>query len=192
MDGATTVLLCSAIAQFVVGGVTVLAIYMAPITALKLQQAKEEKLNLEQTKRGIFRTLMTHRATPLAVPFVQALNSIDLEFRSSDQFDEKIRLAWTELLAHWSSPDAQKSPDYKSKQDDFISALLTEMGSALGYNFDGDYIKRHSYYPSAHGFLEAEQQELRRLELNLLRGNSKLGVAIFEEKFPDLQPPPKE
>ena len=60
------------------------------------------------------------------------------------------------------------------------------MSESLGYRFDETYIKRHSYYPIAHGSLEEEQTELRHLLLDLLRTNRRLPVAVFEEQFPDL------
>jgi hypothetical protein len=88
------------------------------------------------------------------------------------------------LLDHFTNDKGQ--PDFATKTQDLIIKLLSKMGTALGFNFDEVYLRRHSYYPIAHGSIEEEQNELRRLLLELLRTNRRLPVAIFEEKFPDL------
>lgn len=186
MDAPTRVLLIGAIAQFLVGCVSVYAIFRAPIVALKLQGEDEERKRLKERQLALFRTLMTYRATPLAVPFVQALNSIDLEFRSQNGTDKQIRNAWTALLDHFNNDNAT-APEFGDRTRELIVGLLSDMSTALGYSFDAVYIKRHSYYPMAHGSIEEEQTQLRHLLLDLLRTNRRLPVAIFEEKFPDLQ-----
>jgi hypothetical protein len=184
MDIGTKVMLFAAIAQCCVGIISVIAIFRAPIIAMKIQQKKEELLDTSKRQFQLFRTLMTYRATPLSVSFVQSLNSIDLEFRSNSENDRKIRKAWTDLLDHFTNDKDQ--PDFGVKTQNFIIKLLSNMSGALGFDFDEDYIRRHSYYPIAHGSIEEEQNELRRLLLELLRTNRRLPVALFREEFPDL------
>lgn len=85
---------------------------------------------------------MKYRATPLAIPFVQALNSIDLEFRSNDKRDNAIRDAWTNLLDHFSNEKGQ--PDFNARSQALVISLLSVMGTALGFEFNEAYLKRHS------------------------------------------------
>jgi hypothetical protein len=189
MDTLTKIQLAGVITTGIVGLVSVAAIILTPMLALKLQKAGEEKKSLADRQLQLFHTLMKYRATPLAVPFVQALNSIDLEFRSTDKRDNAVRDAWTNLLDHFSNDKAE--PDFAARSQTLVITLLSVMGTALGFDFNEAYLKRHSYYPLGHESIENEQHELRKLLLNILRGNGKVPVAIFEEKFPDFPPPPK-
>jgi hypothetical protein len=184
MDAVTKVALVCGIGQIFVGAVSVVAIFRAPIVALNAQKDKEESQDRRRRQFQLFRTLMTYRATPLSVHFVQALNSIDLEFDADTDRDRSIRDAWTVLLDHFSNDKDQA--DFAAKNRDLIIQLLSTMSKALGYRFDEVYLRRHSYYPIAHGSIEEEQNELRRLLLELLRTNRRLPVSVFEEKFPDL------
>ncbi len=183
MDAITKVALVCGIGQLFVGAASVVAIFRAPIVALNAQKNQEASQDKQKRQLQLFRTLMTYRATPLAVLFVQALNSIDLEFDANNERDRGVREAWTVLLDHFTNDKEQ--PDFGTKNQELIIRLLSKMGSALGYSFDEVYIRRHSYYPIAHGSIEEEQNELRRLLLELLRTNRRLPVSVFEEKFPD-------
>jgi hypothetical protein len=185
---ATTIQIAEVIVTGVVGLVSVAAICVAPIVALKLEKASDSKQSLKKRQLELFHTLMRYRATPLSVPFVQALNSIDLEFASNNNQDRAIRDAWTNLLDHFSH-DKKDSPDFDRRSQDLTITLLSVMGTTLGFNFNETYLKRHSYYPIGHDSIERESHELRRLLLNLLRGNAKLPIAVFEERFPDLAAP---
>ena len=184
MDSSTKVALVCGLGQVLVGAASILAIFKAPILALKIQKDREEKTSKRDRQLALFRTLMTYRATPLNVHFVQGLNSIDIEFDEDTARDRKVRGAWTVLLDHFTNDRNQ--PDFGARTQDLIIKLLSEMSGALGYTFDEVYIRRHSYYPIAHGSIEEEQNELRRLLLELLRTNRGLPVAVFEERFPDL------
>jgi hypothetical protein len=83
MDIQTKVLLFAAIAQCSVGAISVLAIFLAPMIALRAQQQRENTREVLKRKHDVFRTLMTYRATPLSPRFVEALNSIDMAFSSN-------------------------------------------------------------------------------------------------------------
>ena len=50
----------------VIAGLTVLAIVIGPLLALWLQRLAEARREKRQAKLWVFRTLMMHRATPLA------------------------------------------------------------------------------------------------------------------------------
>jgi hypothetical protein len=184
MDIQTKVLLFSAIAQCCVGVISVIAIFMAPMIALNAQQKKESARAVLKRKHDLFATLMTYRATRLAPRFVEALNSIDLAFSSDSNEDRLIRDAWTSLLDHFTNDKGK--PDFGEKSEVLTTALLSRISGALGFEFNEVYLKRHSYYPQLHSSMEEEQNELRRLLLELLRTNRRLPVSVFEEKFPDL------
>jgi hypothetical protein len=189
MDATTKVAIWGVVGQVLVGAVSIFAIYRSPIVALNAQQRKEEAGDRRKRQFELFRTLMTFRATPLSVQFVQGLNSIDLEFDADIESETAIRNAWAALLDHFTNDKGK--PDFIPTSQELIIKLLANMSAALGYKYDEEYIRRHSYYPMAHGSLEEQQNELRLLLLELLRGNHRLPIAVFEQKFPDLQIHPK-
>lgn len=176
--------LASIVAQTCVGIVSVVAIFVAPMIALNAQQKKEAAREGLKRKHDVFRTLMTYRATPVSATFVEALNSIDLAFSSSNLQDRQIRDAWTALLDHFTNDKGKV--DFADRTQELTTALLSKISTALGFEFNEVYLKRHSYYPQLHSSIEQEQAELRKLLLELLRTNRRLPVAIFEERFPDL------
>src|ERR1035441_1423778 len=178
-------------AQVCLGIATILAIVLGPILALRIQRKLDEEREVSGRKLGIFRILMSFRATRLAPTFVQALNLIDMEF--ADASEKPVRDAWKELQDHYSdwgrkTPEQRKSDDKKDveRAEELLTELLMKMGETLGYNFDRVYVKKGVYYPEGLGDIEQEQHALRKRLLSLLAGTSKLPVAVFEERFPPM------
>lgn len=168
--------------------ITVWAIFEAPKRALEVQRKLDMEREAKQRRLNLFKTLMTYRATLLAPQFVQALNMIELEFDAPEEKD--IRDAWKELLdqfGNWTGD--QRAID---KANELIAELLLKMGKTLGYSFDKVYIKKGAYYPKAHEDVEDEQNALRRKLLALLAGETKLPVAVFEQKFQEIIPPERK
>jgi hypothetical protein len=139
-------------AEVLIGIATIAAIIAGPIFALRIQRELDERREIKGRKLGIFRTLMSFRATKLAPVFVQALNLIDIEFTSASE--KPVRDAWKELQDHYSDM-GRKTPkqselDQKTdneKINDLLAELLVKMGGTLGYSFDKVYIKKGAYYP---------------------------------------------
>ena len=87
--------------QIIIGIVSIVAIILSPIIALRVQTALEKRRDATNRKLAIFKTLMTYRATPLSPYFVQALNLIDVEFSANSE--KPVREAWKVLLDHLST-----------------------------------------------------------------------------------------
>src|SRR5262249_39032346 len=144
----------------------------------------------------VFKTLMSFRAAQLAPQFVQALNLIDVEFTSPKEKD--VRDAWKVLLDHfteWGRKAGPQSPqDVKTDAEEATrlgTELLWSMAKSLGYDFDKVYLKKGAYYPQGLGNVEQEQHALRKGVLNLLAGQSKLPVAVFEQRFAEITANPE-
>lgn len=170
----------------VVAIAAVIATFKAPVIALHLQKKQDEDKERTNRKMWIYRTLMANRATRINPNFVQALNSIDMEFTAEDE--KEVRDAWRELLDHYN--DWAKMGDEVAnvrKATDLLSELLVKMGNSLGYKFARLDVKKAFYYPEGLSTVEQEQHALRRAALNLLSGQgAKLPVAIFEQKFQEI------
>lgn len=180
------------IATLVVYTITVIAIVVAPIVALKVQRKADEAREAKGRRLWIFKTLMSNRATRLNPNFVQALNMIDIEF--TDKSEKDVRDAWKELQNHYSDwgmkTPQQRQVDDKNdidKAGDLLAELLVKMGKVLGYEFDRVYVKKACYYPEGLGNIEQEQHALRGALLNLLSGRgAKLPIAVFTQDFQPL------
>ena len=180
------------IATVVVYSITVIAIVVAPIVALRVQRNADESREAKSRKLWIFKTLMSNRATRINPLFVQALNMIDIEFTARSEKD--VRDAWKELLDHYAD-QGRKSAEQRErdavmdleKAEELVAELLVKMGKKLGYDFDKVYVKKGCYYPEGLGNIEQEWHAVRRQLLNLLSGmGAKLPVAVFTQDFEPL------
>lgn len=165
---------------------TISAIILGPIVALGIQRWSDNRRESLQRKLWIFKTLMMNRATRLAPAYVQALNLIDVEFKSDSKADKRIRTAWKVLLDHLASD--QTAPGAGDRATDLTANLLSAMGQRLDYDFDEVYIKKNAYYPVGLGNIEQELHLVRKNVLELLDGKRRLPIAVLEQKFPDLLP----
>jgi hypothetical protein len=180
------------IATVVVYSITVIAIFKAPIIALRVQRKHDDEREVKSRKMWIFKTIMSNRATRWNPTCVQALNMIDIEF--NHESERAVCDAWKELLDHYNdwgnkTPEQKKIDDKRDleKANDLLANLLVPMGKSLGYNFDRVYIKKAFYYPEGLLNIEQEQHTLRRAVLNLLSGQgAKLPVAVFSQDFQPL------
>jgi len=57
-------------------------------------------------------------------------------------------------------------------------------------DYDEVHLKRLVYPPIGHTHIEEEQMELRRLQLQVLKGNRRLPIAVFQDQFEELALPP--
>jgi hypothetical protein len=180
------------IATVVVYTITVVAILVAPIVALRVQRRSDETREETNRKLWIFKTLMSNRATRWNPVCVQALNMIDIEFTGKSE--KEVRDAWRELLDHYNdwgrkTPDERQIDDKKDIEvaANLLAELLVKMGKGLGYDFDKVYVKKAWYFPEGLGNIEQEQHALRRAVLSLLSGQgAKLPVAVFTQDFQPL------
>lgn len=90
--------------------ITLAAIMLGPVLALFTQRLLDHLRENKERRVQLFLTLMRTRATPLAPDHVNALNSIDVVFDGGR--DQKVRDAWSKLLAHVVKDTAQ--PDCKT------------------------------------------------------------------------------
>jgi hypothetical protein len=173
----------------ILSAATIAAVFLGPIQALKMQRKLDDEREARNRKLSIYKTLMSNRATRLSPAYVQALNQIDVEFTGSSADEKAVREAWKELLDLYGSWKNTQNPGDKAA--DQTAAMLAAMGRCLGYDFDKVYIKKGVYYPELFGDIEKELHAVRKGILALLDGSgrTKIPVAVFEQRFPDVIPP---
>ena len=163
----------------------VCATLLGPIIAVQVQKAIEAARESREQKRSLFSQLMATRAAPLSFQHVQAMNMIDLAFYGKgpgkrSNTAQKVLDLWKEYIYHVSDREFQErdSPSWGTKLRDLHVDLLIAIGSDVGYSFDRVVLRKGAYSPEAHGLMEFEQQQLRKLTIQLLEGKSSLSMNV--------------
>ena len=169
---------------------TILAIFLGPITALLVQKRVEIAREKRERQVELFRRLMANRGAILSQPYVQALNSIEVEFFGNRSIID----AWHELVDHYNTAHDPNDDAFKrwvARLNDLATNMLYAMGESLGFHFDRVTLQKNAYTPQAWGDLEAEMTKLRKAAINVFEGRSKLKVETSDEPPPldPFQPP---
>jgi hypothetical protein len=154
----------------------IVAVMLSPLVAVQVTVWRQNYVEARKRKLGIFHTLMMTRESWLSQEHVRALNSIDIEFHG-ERKAKKILEAWraylNQLNAPLSASEAEALLWNQTRTNRFVT-LLGEMAKYFGYDFDETMIRSTSYSPRFYGELEAEGNEIRKLLLQLLRGERAL------------------
>lgn len=165
---------------------------LGPILAVQAQKWIERYREGKNRREWVFLQLMATRQHRISPDHVRALNSIDIAFYGSRAFGRLTRTApyqdvldsWNVYRRHLSPADSARpaTPEelarWNAKADELFVNLLERLAVATGYDFKREELQSGSYAPQAHGQIEEEEDELRRKQLDLLRGNLALPLEI--------------
>jgi hypothetical protein len=155
----------------------VAATALSPLIAIQVSVYLARRKEAHERKLFIFKTLMATRAQSLSPLHVEALNRIDLEFSSSVKWEKAVLNLWAQLLDHLSDSTLEHKA-WSDRRLGLLVDLLEAMGTGLGYAFNKTQIKNGIYSPVAHSRLEQEQEQVRKLVLELLGGSRNLGMEV--------------
>jgi hypothetical protein len=165
--------------------ITVAAIVLGPILAVQVQKLIERTTEEKRERFFIFKTLMRSRGNIMSREHVDALNMIPLVFSKKNETDAQVRRKWEIYLNHLNSPypvDGTEAVKLAFGKDNLkcLIDLLIALAKAFGYQFDEEDINR-VYSPIGHNQEAQENQAIRLLSLQLLRGNLalKTQTALF-------------
>lgn len=161
---------------------TIVAIIIAPLSALFIQSKLDERKVASARRLNIFKTLMATRASVLSLEHIKALNMIDIEFYRSKKYRE-VRKAWRSyLLVRTSnipvSNEMQFTMQFAQKCEDTLTELLVKMGDSLGYEFDETHIKQSIYKPKSHADDEGYQAFIKEKLAQFFSGDISLPMNI--------------
>ncbi len=163
----------------------VCATLLGPIIAVQVQKAVEAAREARSQKRQLFHQLMATRAAPTSFQHVQALNMIDLAFYGKAPGRRKpgaqrVLDLWKEYLDHVADRSFQDRDinGWAGKLQELHVDLLVAIGNDVGYSFDRVLLKKGVYNPEAHGLLEHENNQLRRLTISLLEGKTAISMNV--------------
>lgn len=137
---------------------TVFAIVLGPVLALMAQRVLDRLRENKKRRVGLYLALMATRGQPLAPTHVQALNSIDTVFNRRS--DRAIRAAWQKWLAHVAADATAQG--WGERFNDLKVELYQKIGSAVGYKYDIDYLKRQIYAPRGHFDADQNLAQIRQ------------------------------
>ncbi len=169
--------------------VMVLAVVVAPISAVQVQKRLEIYREHRARQYHIFRTLMANRANRLSSAHVEAFNSIPIDFSEKKKREKPITNARKILLDHYNTninrDNYKNESEYNSlmqafnlKVTDFSNDLLFEMSKYLGYDFDKIDIKNGYYAPEGHAVEGDIDRAIRNGLMNVLQGNTPLDINV--------------
>jgi hypothetical protein len=159
---------------------TILAVIMGPILAVQVERSLEDRREARRRKIALFRELMVTRGSRLSARHVEALNGIQMEFRSAGK-EKKVVDAWKLYITHLNTSSTPETLNvWAGRSDDLLTELLFVMGQCLGYEFEKDRIKREAYVPKLFGEIETEQTQLRQECLAVFKGEKSLRVEVVD------------
>ena len=161
--------------------VTVAAIFLGPILALRIQRRYEAGRLKMDRKLNVFKELMATRGIVgrTSPRHVDALNAIEVEFSGDTTADKKVLSAWRLYLDHLNTPFTEgQFAQWSDKKDDLLMDLLLKMSQTLNYDFDRVSLKKNVYTPTALGELEGDQYRFRKLLVELMEGKRLIWTGV--------------
>src|SRR5579885_382146 len=158
---------------------------LGPVLAVQAQKWVELFREKRGRKLRIFQTLMATRAVRLSTEHVQSLNTIDVAFYGGSRWrtkkEQAVLDAWKEYLDHLNNRSAPgEEGRWLQRQNDLFSNLLYSISQDLGYSYDKVQLNKGAYSPMAHGNIENEQSEIRKLAIKVLSGEQPMKMAVTE------------
>lgn len=121
----------------------------------------------------MFQSLMNTRIGTITVEHVNALNAVLLEFHK----EKAIMQSWRTYLDHLNHQDAALET-WGTKRVELYTDLLAKMAENLNYGFDPLQLKNEIYAPRGHFEIEADQTEIRRGVVALMKGERILPLEV--------------
>lgn len=155
----------------------IMATALSPLIAVQVTRYLDDRNEERGRKLYVFKTLMATRAYNISVAHVEALNRIDLEFSNKKPREKAVLNVWQQYLDHLGNKE-MNAEAWNIRRVDLLVDLLYAMGMAVGYDFNKTQIKNGTYAPTAHGRIENEQEEIRRMTLEVLKGERDLPMRV--------------
>ena len=163
------------------------ATILGPILAVWASEVRQHRKAARDRREWVFRSLMTTRSSRMNPDHVAALNHIDFAFPQKSY--PQVADAWGLYYAHLHSPsgDSQESINrWTAEGYNLLVELLHQMANVLNIPFSKTSIQKSAYYPQGYVFTEQQQNELRALVLEVLKGDRPISIR------PVIDTPPKK
>src|SRR6202047_2769448 len=157
---------------------------LSPLVALRVSAWLQDRKELHNRRRWIFRTILVTRGATLSPDHVQALNSIAIDFRGRGTVIE----AWKALLHHLGTPVSLEGWAYK--KEELLRDLLLCMSKDLRYDFKpSDLLLTPPYVPVGHSSAFWEQEQIRKRFREVLDGTRAIPMLPIMPSQQPIGPP---
>jgi hypothetical protein len=150
----------------------IIATVVGPVAAVVVTLWQERRRAQQARRLAVFRDLMRTRRANLSGDYVSALNLIEIEFHGVST----VINAFQALSKHLNTAGAP-TPDWSTQRGSLQTKLLHAMAKSLGYGMEQLELLEGGYLPQAWQTTEEEQQQLRRLLIDLLSSRRSLPVS---------------
>ena len=158
---------------------TLIAIFLGPISAVLITRIIDKKRNAHQQQLTIFRILMQNRRQPLSPAFVGALNLIEIEFNGNSS----VVNAWKDLQNQLNTPQTEDHHQSWLEQVDKKQALLLDqMAKSLGFQIQQLDIYRGGYGPQAWLDNQIRQKTIQDLLASILEGKRGFPIELYKNE----------
>lgn len=154
----------------------VFATFLGPIAAVQVQKFLDRRGERNRRQVEVFRALMANRLTSNSPQYVNALNSVPLEFHEN----KKVMDAWKDLLLHLNTNAKAKPEAWGQRRTTLANTLLKIMGDFLHYGFREAEIQDHAYFPEWQLAMMNDQELVRKGLVELMTGKASLPMTIKE------------
>jgi hypothetical protein len=162
----------------------VIATVCGPVLAVLVTRYIDRQRDQRARRMEVFRALMAFRKAPLSPERVKALNMVEIEFHGIQPVEDAHRA----LMQHVGTPAGSEA--WVDRSHKLSTKLLSEMAGVLGYDLQQLDVLEGGYYPQGYVDLESEQQNVRRLLIEILSGRRPLPVSPAAPTPPSPLPPP--
>lgn len=165
METSDIILACSTLLGPVIS--VLIAIYYT-------RHADEQKI-VNGRRFEVFRNLMKTRGFQLHPDHVMSLNLIPSDFNDDANVMDRFR----DYINHLYRPfpnDTAESQRFIAERDLLFGQLLVSIAETLKINIDADEIRHFRYTPLGWESIEMEQQQLRRLLINVCQGITPISI----------------
>jgi len=156
---------------------TILTILNGPVRAGRIaHEIARERAKIDRKVDLLRRVFMTRGGLRTHPDHVWAMNLVPMDFGGVNA----VINAWRTYRQHLDMPPPQEEPQLGAfilERTRRLTELIYAMGTDVGINFDRLDIQDHAYFPQAWANREWEEQQLRLLSLDMLRGLRPLRVA---------------
>ncbi len=173
--------------NFVMLIVTVVAIVIGPLLAVRLQRKADEAREKRTRRYMILNILMRTRSEKLSSEHVGALNLIQLEFYGSIAVIDAYKTYSDFLNSHFPS-DQNALERHTTKGASLFLDLLFEIARDLKFNFDKSDLQRLSYLPMSLFNFNDNLWANMHLFREVLEGKRPLVITDFVPKHDSIPP----
>lgn len=135
-----------------------------------------DKQKIKNARRfEVFRNLMKTRGFQLHPDHVMSLNLIPSDFND----DTDVMMKFKEYINHLYRPnpsDTSENQRFFAERELLFGKLLVSIANSLRINIDADEVMHFKYSPMGWASVEIEQEQLRKLWINVLQGSTPISV----------------